>query len=187
MERRLRLDFVIALGALLISTVAAAATVYQTHVIAQQFSATVWPYVSFDATTSPGSFEVDLRNDGLGPAIIRSVRLSFDGKPLASLETLVSMVLKREPQARIAALAALRAGENIRITTSTPAAGMVIPANTKHVVVRIDGAVLMRYFGPPVRRVGVTLCYCSLTGSCWTLNSHPDNAEPKPVTSCSRT
>jgi hypothetical protein len=36
-ERRLRLDFVIALCALLISTVAAVATVYQTHVIARQF------------------------------------------------------------------------------------------------------------------------------------------------------
>jgi hypothetical protein len=185
-ERRLRLDFIIALCALLISLVAAAAAVYQTHVIAQQFSATVWPYVSFDVTSSPWSFDVELRNDGLGPAIIRWAKISFDGKPQPSLEKIVALVATREPQAIIAARAALRAGQNLRISTNTPHPGMVIPANAQHVVVRLTGAVLVRYFRPAVQQIEVDLCYCSLTGSCWTLRSQPDNAEPTAVASCPR-
>jgi hypothetical protein len=182
-ERRLRLDFVIAFCALLISTVAAVATVYQTHVIARQFSATVWPYVSSERTNSPWSFELDLRNDGLGPAIVRTVGITFDGKPQPSIEAVVGAILAREPQAQAVARAALRAGAKLRLTTSTPTSGMVIPANTRHVVVDAEGAVMVRYFEPAFDRVGLTLCYCSLTGTCWTENLRA-GSEPKQVASC---
>jgi hypothetical protein len=185
-ERRLRLDFVIALCALLISTVAAVATVYQTHVIARQFSATVWPYLSFEDNNSPWSVELDLRNDGLGPAIIRSVGITFDGKPQPSIEAMLTAFVAGEPQSQAAARAAIRAGAKLKITTSTPTSGMVIPANAQHVVVRLDGAALVRYFKPAVKRVGISLCYCSLTGTCWTQSFQSRDAEPKAVASCPR-
>jgi hypothetical protein len=185
-ERRFRLDFVIALGALLISTVAAVATVYQTHVIAQQFSATVWPYVSFDENNSPWSVELDLRNDGLGPAIVRSVSVTFDGKPQASIEAMLAAFAKREPQAQAAATAAIRAGAKLKITTSTPTSGLVIPANSQHVVVRLEGPVLVRYFMPAVKRVGISLCYCSLTGTCWKQSFQSRASEPTITQSCPR-
>ena len=162
------------------------ATVYQTHVIAQQFSATVWPYVSFDDTTSPWSFEVDLRNDGLGPAIVRSVRITLDGKPQASLETLLARLSHEEPQSLAAVRAALRAGTKVQITTSTPQAGLVVPANAQHVVIRVQGAVLVRYVGPAFKRVGISLCYCSLTGTCWTQSHQTRDTEPQAVASCGR-
>lgn len=180
----LRLDFVIALCALLISTVAAAATVYQTHVIARQFSATVWPYVSFDETNSPDSVEMDLRNDGLGPAIIRRVGITFDGKPQASIEALLATIGQHQPQAQISARRAMRAGERLKITISTPTAGLVIPANTQHVVILVDGAVLVRYFKPEITHVGLSLCYCSLTGNCWTQSFQSRDTEPRAVGSC---
>lgn len=186
-EKRFRLDFVIALGALVISTVAAVATVYQTHVIAQQFSATVWPYVSFDDTTSPWSFEIDLRNDGLGPAIVRSVSITLDGKPQASLETLLVRLNEEQPQAVATIRAALRAGAKLQVTTSTPKAGLVVPANAQHVVIRVQGAVLVHYIAPAFKRVGISLCYCSLTGTCWTQSHQTRDTEPKPVASCGRT
>jgi hypothetical protein len=185
-EKRFRLDFVIAFCALLISTVAAVATVYQTHVIARQFSATVWPYVSFDETTSPWSFELDLRNDGLGPAIVRSVNITLDGKRQASLEALLLTLSKGEPQLQPAARAALRAGAKVQITTSTPVAGLVLPANTQHVTFRVQGAALVPYFHPAFKRVGISLCYCSLTGTCWTQSFQTRDSEPKPVASCAR-
>jgi hypothetical protein len=185
-EKRFRLDFVIAFGALLISTVAAVAAVYQTHVIAQQFSATVWPYVSFDETTSPWSFELDLRNDGLGPAIVRSVSITLDGKRQASLETLLFTLSKEEPQLQTAARAALRAGTRVQMTTSTPTVGLVVPANTQHVTFRVQGAALLPYLRPAFKRVGISLCYCSLTGTCWTQSFQTRDSEPHPVASCGR-
>jgi hypothetical protein len=183
-EKRFRLDFVIAFFALLISTVAAIAAIYQTRVIAQQFSATVWPYVSFDVTYSPTAIEVALRNDGLGPAIIRSVAITLDGKPQASIEALLAALGASQPHAQAALRAALRAGSKMSITMSTPTAGMVIPANEQHVLIRADGAVLMPSFKPAIRRVGISLCYCSLTGTCWTQSFRSRDSEPHPVSSC---
>jgi hypothetical protein len=180
-EKRFRLDFVIAFFALLISTVAAIAAIYQTRVIAQEFSATVWPYVSFDVTYSPTTIEVALRNDGLGPAIIRSVAITLDGKPQASIEAMFAALAT--PQVQAAARAALRAGAKMSITTSTPTAGMVIPANEQHVLIRADGAVLMQSFKPAMQRVGISLCYCSLTGTCWTQSFRSRDSEPRAVSS----
>jgi hypothetical protein len=180
-DRRLRLDFVIAIGALLISTVAAVATVYQTRVIASEFSATVWPYVSFDTTNSPALLELDIRNDGLGPAI---VKLTWDGKPQSSIEALVANVNANDPRALAGVRAAMREGAALKLTTSTPTAGLVIPANAQHTVIRMEGAPLVRYFRPSLGRFGLSLCYCSLTGSCWTQSYRNRAGEPSSVRSC---
>ena len=42
-EKAFRLDFFIAIAALLISALTAGALVYQTRVIADQYAATIWP------------------------------------------------------------------------------------------------------------------------------------------------
>jgi hypothetical protein len=184
MNARLRLDFVIALCALLISTVAAAATVYQTRVIARQFSATVWPYVSFNENSAPWQLALSLRNDGLGPAIVRSVRLTWDGNTEPSLEHVLIEIARAEPQMTARARAALRSGAKLRIATSTPTGGMVIPANSQHTILEVDGDVLVRYVNPTIKRIGITLCYCSLTGNCWSETFHDRAGEPTAVSSC---
>jgi hypothetical protein len=183
-ERRLRLDFAIALCALLISSVAAFATVYQTHVIARQFSATVWPYVSFDEYNSPTQLQIIVRNDGLGPAIVRSAKLTWEGKPVASLEEVLTRFARENPKVTTASRAALRAGAHLRITLSTPTAGLVVPANGQHTLFAADGAVLVQYFRPELKRLGISLCYCSLTGSCWVQTIHNRAGEPTVMSSC---
>lgn len=183
-ERRLRLDFLVALFALLISTVAAIATIYQTRVIASQFSATVWPYVSFEATNSPSSLELDIRNDGLGPAILRSVKITWDGASQPSIEALFATLRKEDPKAVRAIRAALQEGAPLRLTTSTPNQGTVIPANSVHPVIKMEGAVMVDRFRPEIHRLGLSLCYCSLTGSCWTQSYQSRASEPRSVRSC---
>ncbi len=184
-EKGLRLDFAIAVSALLVSFVAAGAAVYQTRVIAQQFSATVWPYISFDRTNSPWSSELDIRNDGLGPAIVRSVAITWDGKNEPTIEAVLSAAVAAEPQGMRAARKALAAGTKLAFSTSTPTAGMVIPANSKHMIFRMDGALLVHYYRPALERVGLSFCYCSLTGSCWLQKySGTGDSDPQSVGSC---
>jgi hypothetical protein len=177
-DRRFRLDFVIALCALLISSVAAGASVYQTHVIARQFSATVWPYVTFETTLAPSSIEVDIRNDGLGPAIVRSVAITWDGKPQPSLEAILA-VLAREPSARAASAAARASRVQLHVTTSTPERGLVVPANAAHTMLRLQGNMLVQTFGLGLKRLDVSLCYCSLTGTCWVQSLQDPTSEPR--------
>jgi hypothetical protein len=184
--KRLRLDFAIAICALLISTIAAFATVYQTHVIARQFSATVWPYVSFDRDYSPWSVSLIVRNDGLGPAIVRSVSITWNGKNQSSIEALLAALQRSDPAELARLRSAIRSGAKIQITTSTPRVGMVIPANSQHTLIRFDGTVLVQYFRPKLTRFGFSLCYCSLTGSCWSARSDEPTEEPKSVASCAR-
>lgn len=183
-EKSLRLDFVIAIAALLISTVAAIAAVYQTRVIASEFSATVWPYVGFDVTNSPSFTELDIRNDGLGPAILRSVKITWDDKPQPSIESVFETLTRHDPQTVRAILGAQRAGAPMKLTTSTPTDGMVMPANSQHPVFRMEGAVVVSRFRPKLARLGIALCYCSLTGSCWTQSSQTRAGEPTAVRSC---
>ncbi|MGC1381305.1 MAG: hypothetical protein WA814_09840 [Candidatus Baltobacteraceae bacterium] len=183
-DRGFRLDFAIAIGALLISTVAAAASVYQTRVIAQQFSATVWPYLSFDQTNSPSLLEVTIANDGLGPAIIRAVTISWNGKREASLETLVAD-LAREPRSRAESSEAARAHLPVKLMTSTPTIGMVIPANSQHTIFRMEGSPRVQAFRPGIARIDVSLCYCSLTGNCWVNSFQNREALPRAVHACS--
>jgi hypothetical protein len=45
-----RIDLIIALCALVVSSLATAAAVWQSHVVAQQLSSQVWPYVAFQTT-----------------------------------------------------------------------------------------------------------------------------------------
>ncbi len=66
-DRWLKFDTVVAICALLMSTLTAGAMVYQTRVIADQFSASTWPYLSVDTTYNPNNVEISLVNDGAGP------------------------------------------------------------------------------------------------------------------------
>jgi len=45
-EKAFRLDFFIAIAALLVSAISAIALIYQTRVIGDQYAATIWPYLS---------------------------------------------------------------------------------------------------------------------------------------------
>jgi len=73
-----KLDLWIALAALIVSGLTASAALYQSKVFSDQLSATVWPYLSFTATTAPSSYELTLENDGAGPAIIVGARLRVE-------------------------------------------------------------------------------------------------------------
>ena len=76
-----RADLLIALLALLISTLTATAAIYQGHVISNQLSVTVWPYITYKTTASDSGIQLDVQNVGVGLAIIRGAMLSIDGKP----------------------------------------------------------------------------------------------------------
>src|SRR5579863_7489960 len=78
-ERGIRLDLVIALCALLISTLAAGASFWQARVLQEQLGAQIWPYVGISEDFTGDSAEIGIANDGLGPAILRSATAAVDG------------------------------------------------------------------------------------------------------------
>ena len=84
-DRAFRLDFFIAIAALLVSALTAGTLIYQTRVIGAQYAATIWPYLSVETTyDNPSGVTIALNNEGLGPALIHSAHLSVDGKDASS-------------------------------------------------------------------------------------------------------
>lgn len=178
MERSLRFDLLIAVCALLISAVAAGASVYQTHVIASQYSASVWPYVTVTGSGSSTGFKLAIENDGLGPALIRSAQLRFAGRPLASWRELVSEAPLKAAASKsellnassVDASTVVRAGETLPIFSLSSAGFAAHQPAVANAASRVD----------------VRLCYCSILGRCWTVESLLRSNVPRDVKGCPR-
>ena len=176
-ENRFRLDLLIALCALLISTIAALASVYQTRVISQQLSATVWPYLSFDRTFAPQSVTLSITNYGLGPALVRSAWIELDGKEAPSWDAVVGEYVRvahqmhvkgptRVIDANLDGSVVLSPGVTRRLFEAQTA------GSTIHAVRRVAGSVSLK------------VCYCSLLGQCWQAASGGQPGAPEPRAFC---
>ncbi|HZZ01163.1 MAG TPA: hypothetical protein VFE36_16495 [Candidatus Baltobacteraceae bacterium] len=183
-----KLESMIAVCALLVATIAAAAAAYQTYVINEQFSATVWPYVGFDTTrdTSNQSFTLAVRNVGLGPAIIRTSIATVDGKPMGPGTTGNPVITAFEgdiAKSRDAEAKLHRHGQ-ISISASSLTAGDVLPAGNSLMLFRVKGPDLFARVEARRPHFDLSLCYCSVLGRCWTRRLQDPIPEPRDARSC---
>jgi hypothetical protein len=189
-EKRFRFDLLVALGALLISGVAAASSAYQTYVIRKQFSATVWPYLTFITSSSHDKFfELDVSNPGIGPALILDSVVTRDGKTIArptgpTLVPAIGVAVDPERAEATADAAKLGVHGSMDITATTIVAGDVVPAGSKLQLLRVEGKFIARHVIADVGRIDVSLCYCSLLGDCWTKRLQDPAVKPRPVAGC---
>jgi hypothetical protein len=170
-EKAFRLDFFIAIAALLVSALTAGALVYQTRVIADQYAATIWPYLSVNGTFGPTGGTLALENDGLGPALIESAQLSVDGKVVPTWNDLLQ-VLVYEPEIQAAVIHAAKTNKLVISSGSIGPSSTIRPGERRQLVsisydVYVHPSVLSRH------RIALDFCYCSLNRSCWTLHSVP--------------
>lgn len=192
-EKHFRFDFVIAFCALLISGVAAGASAYQTYVIRQQYSATVWPYLNFITSSSTDKFfSLSVNNVGIGPALIRTAIVSRGGTPIriqANPATNPALFWAIAPD-RAAANSDERKAHAHGTTSTTVSSivrGDVIPAGSTLELLRVDGRFLTRRVLADVRRIDLQICYCSLLGTCWTKRLWDPAVEPHLVAGCPET
>lgn len=183
-----QLESIIAVSALLVATIAAAAAAYQTYVINEQFSATVWPYVSFDASndTANSSYSLGLRNVGLGPAIVRSSVVTVDGRPVGpgSTGNAIETAIHQSIQNAIAAETRRHQRGLMHASTSSLGAGDVIPAGSSVTLMRVEGPDVYKNVMALQPHVDVSLCYCSVLGRCWSRRLKDPIPEPRDVRSC---
>ncbi len=190
MRDALRLDFFVAIVALLVSALTAGTLIYQTHVIGDQYAATIWPYVSATVTYDAHGESVELTNDGLGPALVQSAQLWVDGKRASSWSAYFA-ALAREPVIRASFLrmnADVRAGRAplVRITASSVSPGTTIRPGDSLRLISMSFPSSVPLLAILKHPIAVDTCYCSLNGNCWTLSSAPgaSNSMPHPVAHC---
>lgn len=178
-ERAFKLDFFLALAAVLLSVITTAALIYQTSVMRDQYAATVWPYLSVDSEYDQNGFSLNLTNNGFGPALVKSAALTVDGKAAASWDDLfrallgdplIRPLLTRHTKMQLSN-SSVDASTIVRPGESSPLFKFFI-ANGHEVAIR--------------HRVAIDLCYCSLNGSCWTLHATPGKLgqSPQPTPQC---
>jgi hypothetical protein len=183
--RAIRFDLIIALSALLISSLATGASwwqarvlVAQTQVLQDQLGAQVWPYISVSMDTDGSStVKINIANDGLGPAVLRSAVVTVDGVPRANFIDVMHAILGPN-------LVARAHGDRIGLSLSAGAPGSVLRPGES---VQALGLKSKRYAVPLLRaykRMNFRTCYCAIIpGKCWQTDS-ASLRDPQPVQAC---
>lgn len=153
-RRRLDTSLLTALAAGVVGFSALGVSVYEAYLMREQQRASVWPIVeAWSFHMSEEGFGVNVANKGIGPALLRSVELSVEGRPKHSWTQLFGDLLGTESLSySMAAISGnvLAAGEALTIFQVTP------EYNSKA-------------YHDASERVSLRICYCSVFDECWVL------------------
>ena len=175
-SKTFRLDLVIAICALFVSSLATAASWWQSHVVAQQLSSQVWPYLSVQTSYDSSSVALTIANEGLGPARVRSVVLSLDGTPRQKLTDVLDVIAPAKHR-------------NLRGQFTDVARGSVIRVGGTITLFRIGDRATIAALLRNYKRMDLAVCYCPIiAGDCWFIRKSgadgADSDDPQAVAEC---
>lgn len=141
---------------------------YQAYLAREQQRMSAWPYVSLDNSNAAGA-HFFVRNVGLGPALVRAVEVTVDGRPARTWGAVV--------RAAVGGDTAL----SYSTVSSSLGAGTVVLPGAAVETFRLVGppAVAERLHQAATRdRIVRRVCYCSLYRECWWADSRTQGQEP---------
>ena len=165
---RALLDRVLSASAGLVALSALCVSAYQTYIMRQQLKAGAWPYVLQQNTGGPTNYAWQVKNLGLGPALVRSMTVRVDGRPVHNWREFVTAAERLDS----AGAEAWREQRVTTMVTSSIRPGTVLLAGSTTELIRVTGTVgvdLRRLLNDD--RVRVRVCYCSLYDDCWASES----------------
>lgn len=159
--------------AIAISALALAMGAYQTRLMQAQARASVWPYVKigfgFTENGESAGFNIHVQNNGVGPAIVKSVQVFLDDKPLHGWVDAFPILLGQgDAHPKLEALS-----------------GIVIPPSTNretdvHAIRVVEPAYASKFLDA-VDRFKIDICYCSVYDDCWTAHWLASKVDATPV------
>lgn len=179
------LDISLAVSAFFVSLTTLWLTMHNARTMERLVAANSYPNIDFsygnqfdfeDGRGARHAIYLSLDNTGIGPARLRSIELSFAGRPAANVRELLQLCCTREPPASL---------PNTDYSSSGDMHGAMIPA----------GKTLNLFAWPEAPndprwarleairdRIGIRVCYCSVFDECYVRVS--GHREPKRVDSC---
>ncbi len=165
---------VLSVAAVFTGAVALYAALTDSEAVRRQTAASVWPYVQLavndHASDEDAAFELFMSNTGVGPAQLRTMRVTIGGAPRTSWEEAIRAVNNGEmrPFAQdFITNRVISPGETVRVfSTQDP------------VVVRA----LQASVADPAN--AIEFCYCSIFDECWVADSRTPGASREPVRAC---
>jgi hypothetical protein len=157
-------DRLTALASGFVALLALAVSTYNVVLQRQQLRAQTWPHLEWSYSATNENFRCDLANTGVGPAQIRAVSLSLDGKPVATWAEFADRAM---PDGRWK-----KHWGYSSIGDKVLGAGVELHPLTLPALSDDEAKALLR-------RTQLQLCYCSVLGDCWVLDGGD-----KPVHKC---
>lgn len=146
-------EYLLAGVAFFVSVTTLGVYLYQARMMREQQHVSVWPFVE-SYYSNVEDYRIAVKNKGVGPAIIRQVEMSLDGKPLADNPALVAAVLgpgaKLDYQNSTLNGRVLAPGEEV-VLFRIPDLKEALPFQAKQHEHRFD----------------LRITYCSIYGDCW--------------------
>lgn len=159
-------EMIVAVSALVVSLVTAAATMHSAYTSRAYARASLWPSLGAGVSFNESGFRFLLMNRGTGPAIVKSMRVHFDGKPIQTWQQFVDQV---EPKS------------TVNWGTSF-VSNITLPADDRLDAFTVNDPAFARKVYDKSDKLKVEICYCSVYDECW-ITSDPLQ-QNQPVSQC---
>lgn len=173
-QKRFRMPELTSALALAVSIFALAIGAWQTRLMQSQARASVWPHLeigyTYNSNVDENGFLWRIDNNGVGPARIETVRVTFDGKPLKKWDDAVAALGFKGPQ---------------HYSTSSLDGEVIPPSLNRETAIealRVNQRDLAAAVKQNATRFGMDICYCSVYDDCWI--AHWLKTKPEAVTRC---
>lgn len=154
----LKPEMLIAISAILFSVCALVVSITEVSIMRKQQKATVWPYLELLPSYNESGFYVLMQNKGVGPAIVKSFILKFDGE-----------IIKTWDDFRMK----LFGNDSVSITWST-INGQVIAPNEEIKIIIIESDRAARQAIRNFHRIDIEFCYSSIHNDYWLVNKNKE-------------
>lgn len=180
-------DRIVALSAMAVGLCTLFITLYQTHLTRQAQSASVLPYLVFAVNSTDAGAYITLRNDGVGPAMVKDLRIHYRGRD--HLKDPYDFFLEQQPNAnsgglnvdRVMAGRLIPAGATIQMLGSVGGPQRV-PMLTEMLrlfaIAEVPRAWLEATGATGTEKAVIDITYTSVYGDRWRLRS--DQSVPQP-------
>ena len=148
--------------ALVISIIAMITSIYEANIMKSQQTAMVWPYIDVTQQYSDEGFGFRLENKGTGPAIIKSVQISFKGEPMETIDELMDAL---NPKRTF----------GYDIMTNNSINGKVISANERIIIFGLPHNDETRVVQSNLQYLRLELGYESVLGDKWVYDSKDES------------
>jgi hypothetical protein len=141
----------VAVAALIVSVSAVAVGIYEAALQRRHDRAEVWPHVEITTFVMPNGAALAVENTGIGPAIIKSMTVTVDGRPTRNWNDVLRALLGHDPGP---------------FSNSTIAERALRPGD-KVTVLGLPHEDLPADFWKSISRVSISICYASVFDEYW--------------------
>ncbi|WP_223787370.1 hypothetical protein [Marinicella meishanensis] len=182
-----RLNFIIAVCAILISAASFYATYLQADAANKQVKAMTMPLIQYGHGNVLNDDEpvvnFSLKNAGVGPALIKSMSFQYEGQAFDNLFAVLNHCCRTEVEAFLAASRA--PDQDIPQFITSPVLNTIIPGQDTLMFMRLKWHEQNQPLWDKINdlrfQVQFTACYCSLLDECYQTD---EQAAIKPVAQC---